>query len=497
MKIFKIFLALIVFSGTFLGCSTDDKDAPIVVIATPLVEFSYAPSEVRAGQEVSFNGRFLTGSSVITSWVWNFGDEAQSTVATQNATFTFPAEGVYTVSLTASDKLEASTTVTQEITVLEPVADPFEASVVWSFSTENVVPNYNDGSSSPAIAEDGTIYYLEAYAAAESRMIAVTDNGTTPTKVWEYVPGYNIRNAPAIGPDGHIYIGIWALDAVSKVNAADGTQLWLGTTGTGISNSTAAIDASGNVYIGTRNQGIISFDANGAERWKFQEVTGTGYYGSPVLSVDGATLYAIKTNGLVYAINAADGTSKWTENIAFEDNATGTSLALNSDGTVYYTTDAGVTAITDNGTTGSVKWSTEVAGANNSGIVIGLDGNLYVGGSAGLAAINPETGDVVWHYEATVNESVPAVDSEGNVYVGTSDGKLIVVNALGELLKQLNLTSGEVNSPTIADDGTVYIEGYNGSTITLFKITTNKSEGPADSFWPMKGKNKRNTSFSI
>ena len=87
---------------------------------------------------------------------------------------------------------------------------------------------------------------------------------------------------------------------------------------------------------------------------------------------------------------------------------------------------------------------------------------------------------------------MPAVDVNGNIYIGTTDGKLVVVNPEGMLLKEFQLGDGVVNSPTIADDGTVYIEAVAGNVIKLFKIAVEES-GPAVSPWPMKGQNKKNT----
>ena len=496
MNKYKIFLTIIIFGSILLGCSSKENIEPIEIIATPLVEFTYAPEIIRAGQEVSFNARFLTGSSVITSWKWNFGDEAQTTSANQNTSFTYLEEGTYTVTLTVSDKNEAFTTLTENITVLERLSDSFEASVAWSFDNGTSMPNFNDGSSTPAIADDGTIYYLEGYGGSASRMVAVTDQGTMATKKWEYAPEFNLRNAPAIGPDGSIYIGVWDANGIRKVRASNGSEIWAQPTGSGISNSTTAIDASGNVYVGTRNEGIFSWDANGTERWKFKQLNGTGYYASPALSSDGATLYAMKTNGFLYAINTADGSAKWSEPLTLTGDGTGSSLSIDSDGTLYYTTDTRIVAVTDNGADGTVKWSVEAVGANDSGVVIGADGTLYVGTSTGLRSLNPTNGAVNWEYEAIIKESVPAVDAAGNIYVGTADGKLLVVNASGELLKQFILTSEVVNSPVIADDGSVYVEGFSGSSITLFKINVKDGEGPADSPWPMKGQNKRNTALA-
>lgn len=497
MKTIKLLLITVFILNILLSCSKEDIPEPIVIIATPLVEFSYAPEDARAEQEINFNARFLTGSSVITSWNWSFGDAAQSVSGLQNTSFTYNTAGDYTVKLTASDKNDSTVTITKTITIKEALPDPFEATIAWSFTNETPVSNYNDGSSAPAIGDDGTIFYLESFAAAQSKLIAVTDQGNTASKKWEYAPGYNLRNAPSIGIDGNIFIGTWNAAGMRKVNAADGNEIEAITTGSGISNSTAAIDANGNVYVGTRSEGIFAWDSNGTLLWNFKEVNGTGYYASPVLSQDGSTLFALKTNAFLYAINTNDGTAKWEEPIAFTGDATGTSLSINADGTIYFTTANEVIAIEDKKTYGTLKWSTETNGANSSGVVIDQDENLYVGTSTGLLSLNPTDGTINWLYEASINESVPAIDSSGNIYTGTSNGLLLVLNNTGELLKQLNLTTNEVHSPVIADNGDVYVEGYDGSFITLFKITVNNSTGPAQSPWPMKGFNKKNTSFKL
>src|SRR5690606_36323530 len=110
-----------------------------------------------------------------------------------------PDEGTYTVALTVSDKNDAVTTITENITVSERLADPFDAILAWSFTNGTTLPNLNDGSSSPAIGDDGTIYFLESYGGAASKMIAVTDQLTLANKKWEFSAGSNLRNAPSIG----------------------------------------------------------------------------------------------------------------------------------------------------------------------------------------------------------------------------------------------------------------------------------------------------------
>lgn len=497
MKQSNIFLAIILVCSFFTSCTKEDKIEPIVIVQTPLVEYSYSPEEVRAEQEINFNAKFLTGSSVITSWNWSFGDAAESTSNKQNAVFTYAEEGTYTVTLTATDADDETMLVSKEITVLEALQGALEANVVWSFTTETEISNNNDGSSSPVIDNEGVVYYLESFAVADSKLIAVNDLGTSVTKKWQAELGYNLRNAPAIDLDGNIYIGAWHANGLRKIKATDGSQLWEAATNSGISNSTTAIDANGNTYFGTRSEGIQSWDTNGALRWAYNSpVSGARYYISPVLSEDGSTLYASITGGQFFAINTADGTLKWSNVVEFSGDTTGSSFSLDADGTVYFTTTEEVVAVTDNGTTGSVKWRYTTTGANSSGVVVDNSGKAYVGSASGLISLNVADGTENWTYDAiAVEESVPAIDSEGNIYSGTNDGRLVILNPLGELVKELNLTNGTVHSPTIADNGSVYVEAYGDTMITLFKIEVKTSEGPLNSYWPMKGKNRYNRAF--
>jgi outer membrane protein assembly factor BamB len=169
---------------------------------------------------------------------------------------------------------------------------------------------------------------------------------------------------------------------------------------------------------------------------------------------------------------------------------------MGGDGTIYFTTDTHVAAVTDEGATGSLKWSVEVDDAANSGVVIGPNGELYTGSRGGLLALDPASGAVVWNYsDADIVESVPAVDVNGNIYVGTAEGKLIIVDSAGNLLKELELGDDVVNSPTIMDDGTVFVEATDNLTIKLYKISVENS-GPAASAWPMKGQNIKNTAVA-
>ncbi|WP_224998260.1 PQQ-binding-like beta-propeller repeat protein [Cesiribacter sp. SM1] len=496
MKIGKLLILFAILSIAFAGCDEDEDPGNIML---PRADFAYTPSTPREGEEILFYADPEENSGDIVSWHWSFGDPEGSTSTKRNPYFTYAAAGDYEVVLRVMNAAGNSMEVSRTVTVTPPPPDEFPANIAWSFTSNNTVANINDGSSAPVIGDDGTIYYVESRAGAGSSVLAVTDGGESATLKWvSNAFGGELPNAPSIGPDGNIFINAWVDDrAISKISAADGSILWSGAIGTDVSNNTPAVDSQGNTYHGSRaqgaNGGVFSWSPEGEKRW---EITGVGaFYAAPVISADESTVYFLNTNeGKIWAVNAADGTQKWTEPVGLDAGIHGSSLSMGADGTIYFTTNTHVAAVTDEGETGALKWAVEVNDASNSGVVIGPDGTLYTGSVGGLLAMNPADGSVLWTYDAEIRESVPAVDMNGNIYVGTTSGLLLIVSPEGELLKELQLGDDVVNSPTIMEDGTVYVEATDKLTIKLYKILVENS-GVADSPWPMKGKNVKNTAL--
>ncbi|MCC9168435.1 outer membrane protein assembly factor BamB family protein [Pontibacter harenae] len=489
MKNVKVLLLGLLFSFSFFACKDDDLGD----LLPPGADFSYTPSAPIEGQEILFYADPTEASGEIIEWNWNFGDAEGSTSNKRNPYFTYASAGTYEVTLTVRNAGGASYNVSKSVEVSPPPKE-FIANIVWEFSNNTTVSAINEGSSSPIIGDDGTIYYLESRFGNNGNVVAVTDQGESAQLKWATQLTHYIANAPSMGPDGNIYVNTWDnAHMVYKLNGVDGAIMWSGS-GRGASNTTPAIDAQGNIYHGSRMQdgdgGAYSWTSTGEKRW---EIVGVGsFYAAPVLSRDGNTVYFYNASeGKVWAVNSADGTAKWTESVGVGKGTHGTSLSMDADGTIYYTTNENVAAVTDNGTSGAVKWSTAVTGAAQSGVVIGPNGHLYSGSGAGLISINPTDGSINWTHPMSTNESVPAVDVEGRVYLGSTDGKLVVVNALGQLLNEIELGDGVVNSPTIADDGTVYVEGIDGAVVKLYKIAVDES-APANSPWPMKGQNVKN-----
>lgn len=498
MKKLKILLLPLLFFSLFAACESDDDE--VGDVHPPSADFNIAPVNPVEGEESLFYADPEENSGDIVEWLWFFGDANNSTSNKRNPYFTYDTAGIYEVTLRVINAAGVVMESTRIITVAPPPPDEFPAKIAWEYTTNTTVGNINDGSSAPVIGDDGTIFYTESRAGENSKIVAVIDQGESADLKWtsEYLGG-ELPNAPSIGPDGNILINAWVVDnadnAINKLSAADGTIMWSGGIGTDVSNSTAAIDSQGNSYHGSRaqgaNGGVFSWTSEGERRW---EITGVGaFYSAPVISADESTVYFLNTNeGNIWAVNTEDGALKWEASVGLGTGIHGSSLSMDSDGTVYFTTKTHVVAVSDDGETGSIKWQTEVEDASNSGIVIGPEGDLYTGSMGGLLSLDPSSGEINWVFDIEVSESVPAVDVNGNIYVGSTDGNFYIVNPQGQQIKFLELGDSVVNSPTITEDGTIYIEASSLSVIKLYKITVDNS-GPANSPWPMKGQNVKNT----
>lgn len=77
------------------------------------VDFSYSPTEPRAGQAVTFSNLSTGGED----WAWTFGDGGTST--TKSPTYTYKNPGTYIITLKVDDK--KSLTCTKEITVYDTI----------------------------------------------------------------------------------------------------------------------------------------------------------------------------------------------------------------------------------------------------------------------------------------------------------------------------------------------------------------------------------------
>ncbi|MDM9630887.1 PKD domain-containing protein [Robiginitalea aurantiaca] len=119
MKTTKLLTAVLTLIGTIVLTSSCDFDydlpeeGSIPDETPPSANFSAAQSDT---DFLLYN--FANLSSSATTYEWDFGDG--NTSAEIDPSNTYPDEGTYTVNLTASDALGATSTFTMDVTVVEP-----------------------------------------------------------------------------------------------------------------------------------------------------------------------------------------------------------------------------------------------------------------------------------------------------------------------------------------------------------------------------------------
>jgi PKD repeat protein len=123
---FSVVVALLF---TFHSCNELDKfelpEAGSIADATP-PEADFSFTQGQGEGDVWKNYTFANQSTSATTYAWDFGDGNTSTEV--DGVNTYPGEGTYTVSLTASDALGVTSIFSQTVEVVEPeaplVADP-------------------------------------------------------------------------------------------------------------------------------------------------------------------------------------------------------------------------------------------------------------------------------------------------------------------------------------------------------------------------------------
>jgi len=318
---------------------------------------------------------------------------------------------------------------------------------------------YMDGwmEDTPVIGNDGTIYFGGSYGGLSWYLIAIYPNGTLK---WRYkTDGLILWSSPAIAEDGTVYVGSW--DSHLYAINSNGTLKWRFPSNNANIASSPVIGEDGTVYFGDLgdfgyNSRLYSVNPNGTENWHY--TINDRIYSDPAIGDDG-TIYFGSNDKCLYAINP-NGTLKWKFMTGAEF---GCSASIADDGTIYAAGCWGnLYALYPNGT---VKWKCGIS--VNSNPSIDIDGTIYIGGE-NLYAVYPN-GTLKWSFdlgdERWVAGSSPAISADGTIYIGYNigipnswAGEIIAINSNGTERWRKRIANYWVHSsPSIAEDGTVYI----------------------------------------
>jgi outer membrane protein assembly factor BamB len=325
--------------------------------------------------------------------------------------------------------------------------------------------------SSPAIANDGTIYiaasgYTNFHDFSGGKLIALSPQGKVK---WEFKTFCDIKASPAIGNDGTIYFG--GRDRKFHAVSAQGKARWEFVTDNWI-DSSAAIAKDGTIYFGGWDKKFYALNPDGNKKWALD--TGGPIDSSPAVAADG-TIYFGSHDKKFYALNP-DGSQKW----AF---ATGGAIlaspALNCDGSIYFTSvDGNLYVLNADGTP---KMKLKTGGYGTSSPVIDTNGNIYLCTTNFIQCFSA-TGAKKWDWGYPEVDGAAALAADGTAYFGIIGdygvGVLLAFDAAGATIARADVGSAITGSPAIGNDGTVYTGS--GSGFFAIKGTT----GPARSCWP-------------
>jgi len=125
-----------------------------------------------------------------------------------------------------------------------------------------------------------------------------------PELVWRFDAGSEIYPSAATS-DGLVLVG--GGKAVVALEASDGQERWRFATG-GDVDTTPAVDATGRIYFGSRDDNVYALDlADGEERWRFP----TGHHVLSGVVADESAVYFGSYDHRLYAVDAETGEELW------------------------------------------------------------------------------------------------------------------------------------------------------------------------------------------
>lgn len=513
-KIYTILLLAVVVLA--VSCKEDN----VVYNTAARAAIVTADDVFELGQSIAFTDASVPASgNRITSWLWEFNDEANSTSSEQNVTFTYQTGGTYTVKLTVTDNNGLKASATKDVTVIDPAK---AINVMWERPLLGAIEN----TVSPALSPDeSTVYMYADQSAANAYDVQLKAyDVATGAERWSFNvndalaavnPGGGVRlvyASPAVGPNGDIYVAVRDL----KNSGAARKSFMFAVKSTGdlhwsyaleldgnFNYITPAIDAQGRIYVGhLTNKPFAVAVVDPVSGTALQKIeTPVGVRSGLSLSRSG-DIYFCSTgaNGLYgYGL---DGKQKFQFNTLF--STTGGAVTVGADGTLYtvgVTSSGGAVAAVQ--PDGVQKWAYATPGKiEYGGVVIGEDGTLYANGgiavegqaSAGIVALNKD-GSLKWHFstEEAVNNGVPLVDNRGYIHFISDEAVYYIVKPDGTLFSSAVLGVKTFSSPVMDAAGNLYIGVEKESGVSTMLCIKSGAKSYANSEWPMKGQNPQRT----
>lgn len=236
------------------------------------------------------------------------------------------------------------------------------------------------------------------------------------------------RGGPVVR-DGVLYTGnrdgqLYALDAET------GSQEWRTTVEGEIWQSPAVTDERVIVLVsdGFGETTIVALDReSGSHEWEYETDLVVSESESPIVTADEMVVVAgwVEGERAIVGLDPTPGQGEWPEawRITYDDGA---GIPVVTDDTVYalagdqQTEDDPVTLYAFDRETGDTRWERTIDGSTRHLLL--ADGTLYTHTSDRLYAVDPDTGEIEAEHDVEIHYDTPLVYADGTLYYPTGTG---------------------------------------------------------------------------
>ena len=516
----------------------------------PVVDFSWNPTTVKAGDVVQFTDLSTDEDGTIVAWEWVIGS---GTSTEQNPSYEFVEYGEVEVTLTVTDNMYGKSSATKTITV---APGKYRLDLNWkkTYDANGAFTRFT----SPAMTADGT---SGIYVTSSGGKLVKFDREGNQLWAYDYATQHNTVYAntagtsevpvvtPSVDTDGTIYFAAGynqpGGDPAGKDNGIfaltpEGTLKWytlggqntrfgwhsplilkdcIATTQTHAGRTTGKLDDQGCAILykdgGTVKQTIYATSGSNGGICAYNDKIYVNTAGSVSnggtnvgFLMDDSKWYLTNNSGTNTDAALRPGEARWARSCQPAITANGEILLLypasandaSAGGVLYCYDDAAVVHTTK--IAPAYKWKREIPGYLSStvtststaatecgghGAAIASDGKIYVTTRTSITALSP-SGEILWSHNGGSIECVPAIDNLGCIYYTDSQsGSVIKLNAAGQKLAAIGLSAKLTSSVTIAEDGRLYVVGLENGAPTLFALSTNDIQGPATGWSQLSG----------
>ncbi|PTQ51584.1 MAG: cell surface protein [Hydrogenibacillus schlegelii] len=266
-----------------------------------------------------------------------------------------------------------------------------------------------------------------------------------------------------IGPDGILYVG--GMDGkVYAIRSSDGGVLWSVDTG-GAIQTPGTIGPDGTLYFGNRAGKATAISPDGRIKWVRN--LGGSIESAPAIDQTGRTYWA---GGSRYWCFDAEGNEVWSMASPIPGSVFG-DPSVAPDGTVYFSGQRGVAAISRDGV---LRWFYQYETYYGFQSPIALDpvnGNVYVGNPLGeIVALGMYDGREKWRYRVRPGTNVvsPSLSPDGRVFtVDWTFQGLVVLGSNGNVLNRISLGTAARGEITVTPGGNVLLTTEDGRLLAV------------------------------